>query len=78
MFHDFSLHDVVQFNEKHKWAGCLGIIDEVKDCGSDFRYMVGVPVPQQGTAYIFVMESDDSIEKIGVAHLIEGGSEDDA
>ena len=25
--------DVVQFNENHKWCGCLGIVREVKDCG---------------------------------------------
>jgi hypothetical protein len=24
--------DVVQFIEGHKWIGCLGIVDEVKDC----------------------------------------------
>ena len=34
--------DVVQFNENHKWCGCLGIITEVKDCGDNgIRYMVG-------------------------------------
>ena len=40
---------VVQFTEKHKWAGCLGIITEVKESGADVRYMIAVPVPQQGT-----------------------------
>ena len=41
-------NDVVQFNEKHKWCGCLGIITEIKDCGTNgIRYMVGVPVPEQ-------------------------------
>jgi len=40
--------DVVQFNENHKWCGCFGIIDEIKDCGENGkRYMVGVPMPQQ-------------------------------
>ena len=40
--------DVVQFTEGHKWRGCLGIVDEVKDCGENgIRYMVGVPVPQE-------------------------------
>lgn len=24
--------DVIQFNENHKWRGCLGIIMEVKTC----------------------------------------------
>ena len=41
--------DVVQFNEKHKWCGCIGIITEVKQS----RIMVGVPVPEQGTAWVF-------------------------
>ena len=34
---------VIQFNEKHKWCGCFGFIEEVKD----ERIMVGVPIPQQ-------------------------------
>ncbi len=60
--------DIVQFNEKHKWCGCLGFIDEVESRGSNgIRYMVGVPIPQQGTAYIFVKDSEKSIEKIGRA-----------
>lgn len=43
-----EIDDVVQFNENHKWCGCLGIIDEIKDCGENGkRYMVGVPMPQQ-------------------------------
>ena len=27
-------YDVIQFNENHKWRGCLGIITEIKDCGN--------------------------------------------
>lgn len=61
--------DVVQFNENHKWIGSLGIITEVKDCGNDIRYMVGVPAPMQGTAFIFIMESENAIEYIGEAVL---------
>ena len=61
--------DVVQFNENHKWIGSLGIITEVKDCGNDTRYMVGVPAPMQGTAFIFIMESENAIEYIGKAVL---------
>lgn len=42
-----EVDDVVQFNENHKWCGCLGIINEIKDCGKNgIRYMVGVPIPQ--------------------------------
>ena len=43
----FSKGMVVQFTEKHKWAGCLGIITEVKESGADIRY---IPIPQQGIA----------------------------
>lgn len=31
--------------------------------------MVGVPIPQQGTAFIYVMESENALEKIGKAVL---------
>ena len=63
-------YDVVQFNENHKWCGSLGIITEVKECGNDTRYMVGVPAPMQGTAFVFVMGSENTIEYIGKAALI--------
>ena len=68
-------NDVVQFNENHKWTGCLGIVNEIKKCGNDTRYMVGIPVPQQGAAYIFVMGSDNAIEVIGKAIFVEGGAD---
>ena len=63
-------NDVVQFNEKHKWCGCLGIVHEIKKCDDDYRIMVGVPVPQQGTAYIYVMDSEDVIEVVGRANFV--------
>lgn len=62
--------DVVQFNENSDWCGALGIIREVKVLKDDIRYMVGVPIPQQGTAFIFVMDSNDEIEFIGKANLV--------
>lgn len=62
--------DVIQFNENHKWRGCLGIITEKKDCSNDIRYMICVPIPQQGTAYIYVMQSEFAIEYIGKAVLV--------
>lgn len=68
--------DVVQFNENHKWCGCLGIVREVKDCGDDVRYMVGVPAPLQGTAFIYVMENENAIELIGKAVLVLKDEED--
>lgn len=67
----FAKGMVVQFIEKHKWAGCLGIITEVKESDADVRYMIAVPIPQQGTAYIFSMESDEEFELItGFAKLV--------
>lgn len=72
-------NDVIQFNENHKWRGCLGIITETKlifnpnqagDKLNDIRYMIGVPIPQKGTAYIYVLESEKALEKIGEAVLI--------
>lgn len=62
---------VIQFNENHKWCGCLGIIEEVTVCDDgDEKYLIGVPVPQQGTAYIFVFKSEEAIEYIGTAVMI--------
>lgn len=62
---------VVQFNEKHKWRGCLGIITDIKTYENDIRYTVGVPMPMQGIAYIFSLESEQELEEIGTAVLVE-------
>ena len=66
-----KVNDVVQFTESHKWVGCLGIITEVKPS----RYMVAVPIPQKGTAYIF--DDGSGIECVGEAVLIPGGGDDE-
>ena len=68
--------DVVQFNEKHKWCGCLGIVTETKEYINDIRYMVGVPMPEKGTAYIFSMESANELEYIGRAVLTEANEDE--
>lgn len=73
----FNVGDAVQFNEKHKWCGCFGFVNKVKVCGEDVRYMVGVPVPQQGTAYIFTMESNQEIEPVFGQTLFMPASEGD-
>lgn len=73
-----KVNDVVQFNENHKWRGSLGIIRDIKriynpdpagNKVNDIRYMVGVAIPQQGTAFIYVMQSENAIEYIGKAIL---------
>lgn len=59
---------VVQFNESHKWCGCLGIIFEIKDDG---KCLIGVPMPNNEsksfTAYIFA--KIDEFDVIGEAVL---------
>ena len=70
-------NSVVQFNENHEWCGCLGIIHEVKELKDDIRYMVGVPCPQQGTAFIFVLRSEFAIEYIGNAIFIPKDGDED-
>ena len=66
----YTKNSVVQFNEYHKWCGSLGIIDSVKDLGDDVRYMIGVPIPDSGTAYIFSMESKNEFDYIGEAVMV--------
>lgn len=56
--------EVVQFNERHKWCGCFGFVNEEKPN----RLMVGVPVPQGGTAYIFCTR--DEVDYIGETDLL--------
>lgn len=58
-------HDVVQFIEHHKWCGCLGIVVKVRQSG---MVMVGVPIPQKGTAYM--LAQPDEVEVIGRAVMI--------
>ncbi|MBR4260644.1 MAG: hypothetical protein IKQ33_01655 [Clostridia bacterium] len=66
-----KVNDVVQFNENHKWCGCLGIVTEVKDCGKNgIRYQVVVEIPQEGSAYIFVMSTENALELIGTAVMV--------
>ena len=67
-------NDVVQFTERHKWRGCLGIVSEVKKLpGGKTRYMIGVPMPSNdgktSTAYIF--DDGSNIERIGAAILVQ-------
>ena len=64
-----TVNDVVQFTENHKWCGCFGMITEDKREEDARRYMIGVPIPQQGVAYIF--DDGSNIEYIGKAVLVE-------
>lgn len=73
---EFQKNDVVQFNEKHKWCGSFGIITKVTEIDNDTLYMIGVPIPQQGIAYIRVLDSENAVEYIGRAVLTESEDED--
>ena len=64
------MQEVIQFNEKHKWCGCFGFVEEEKPN----RLMVGVPVPQQGTAYIFCTREE--VDHIGMTDLVLAEKED--
>ena len=71
----FDINDTVQFVENHKWCGCYGTIKEIKNCGGDIRYLIGVPIPTNDDSpcpisYILSMESEKSFERIGRAILI--------
>lgn len=72
-----TVNDVVQFTENHKWVGCLGIIVKVKDngVGHPRRYMIGIPIPERGTAYIF--DDGSNLERIGKAVLVEREDDDE-
>ena len=74
---NYKRNDVVQFTENHKWAACLGIINEVEELDDDVKYMIGVPIPEGGTAFIFSMESNEEFEPVGVAVLGYRDEEDD-
>ena len=63
----FQINDIVCFRENHKWVGCLGFINEIKKIKDEngkeiLRLMIGVPVPMQGTAYIFALA--DEVENL--------------
>lgn len=59
------INKVIQFNESHKWYGCLGVVTEAR---SDIdRYMIAVSIPEKGIAYIFAKL--ENLEIIGEAVL---------
>lgn len=67
----FELGDIVCFKAKHKWAGCLGFVEKIKQIkGEETMIMVGVPIPMKGIAYIYVMP--DEIENLNCAYMYPG------
>ena len=69
---EFTRGDIVQFNEKHKWCGCIGFVSEVRHATSGVL-MIGVSIPQRGVAYIFA--EPDEVEYIGRAVLMPNDTE---
>ena len=74
------IYSVVQFLENHKWAGSLGIVTGKKrmitENGIDVRYMIAVPIPMRGTAYIYSMQSKNEFDYIGLAKLAPRSDDD--
>lgn len=74
---EIQKHDVVQFNENHKWCGSLGIVTKITETDKDILYMIAVPIPESGIAYIRVLDSENALEYIGRAVLTDSEGEDD-
>lgn len=74
---EIQKNDVVQFNERHKWCGSLGIVTKVAEVANDILYIVGVPIPEKGIAYIRVLDSENAVEYIGRAILTDSEGEDE-
>ena len=64
--------EVIQFNEGHKWCATFGYIHRVRKGGT---YMIAVPLPEQGTAFIFAKRNEFDI--VGVTDLILKGDNDE-
>lgn len=67
----FELNDIVCFRENHKWIGCIGFVNEIKPItdskgNKTFRLMIGVPVPQQGVAYVYA--TPEEVENLYCAY----------
>lgn len=66
---NIDMYDVVQFKENHKWCGNLGIIYNIEEIDDDIKYKVGVATIKQKMKYIYVLKSQNNIEKIGTSYL---------
>lgn len=65
-----NLKKEFKVGEEVKWCGCFGYIHEIKDCKENgIRYMVAIPTPQRGTAFIFVMDNENALDLIGETDL---------
>lgn len=61
--------DIVEFKGKHKWAGCIGTVEDVQERNGEARYLVGVHIPEKGIAYIGVNHSEDALKFIGNPYI---------
>lgn len=83
MSNNYRIGQIIQFNEKHKWCGTLGFIEQAKKCDDDCRVMIGCTIPNNqttcDTAYIFSMASKKEFEVLsdGQAALMPGGADNE-
>lgn len=64
--------EVIQFNENHKWCATFGYIHRVRKGGT---YMIAVPLPEQGTAFIIAERNEFDV--VGATDLILGDDDDE-
>lgn len=64
--------EVIQFNEGHKWCGSFGYIHRMRKGGS---YLIALPLPEQGTAFIIAEREEFDI--VGATDLILKGDDDE-
>lgn len=73
---EVKIGHVVQFTEGHKWRGCFGFVEDVKNIDDGTRILVGVPVPPKEESeltdivYIYSMLSNGDFEVVGNALLM--------
>ena len=64
-----KINTVIQIAPPHKWAGCLAIVDEVKDWG----VQAYIPMPVGETVRnAYVRLSWGEFEDVGTAAFVEG------
>lgn len=58
-----QINDVVQFTDKHKYRGCLGIVEDMETVMRVKYFSVVIPIPDVGGERAVVTK--DEIKKVG-------------
>lgn len=74
MVYDYKLHLEIRTPRQ---ARGNSQIDEIKEYDNDVRYLIGVPIPQGGTAFIFSMKNKNEFEYVGNAVLVPSRAEEE-